>query len=130
MIVDTSVVIAVLKGESDGPRFLRALTVSTQPKRMSAANYLEAAIVVDANRNPLLSRRLDDLIVQTEIRAEPVTLEQAQVARAAYRDFGKGSGHPAQLNFGDCFAYALAKSTREPLLFKGDDFSHTDVAVV
>ena len=129
MIVDTSAVIAVLKEESDAPRFLRVLTMSAEPKRMSAANYLEAAIVVDANRNPLLSRRLDELIVRTEITAEPVTLEQANIARAAYRDFGKGSGHPAQLNFGDCFAYALAKSTREPLLFKGDDFSHTDVAI-
>jgi ribonuclease VapC len=129
MIVDTSAVIAVLKEESDAPRFLRALTISAEPRRMSAANYLEAAIVVDANRNPLLSRRFDDLIVQTEIRAEPVTLEQADIARAAYRDFGKGSGHLAQLNFGDCFAYALAKSMREPLLFKGDDFSHTDVAI-
>jgi ribonuclease VapC len=129
MIVDTSAVIAVLKEESDAPRFLRVLTMSAEPKRMSAANYLEAAIVVDANRNPLLSRRLDDLIVQTEIMAEPVTLEQADIARAAFRDFGRGSGHPAQLNFGDCFAYALAKSTREPLLFKGDDFSHTDVAI-
>jgi ribonuclease VapC len=129
MIVDTSAVIAVLKEESDAPRFLRALTISAEPRRMSAANYLEAAIVVDANRNPLLSRRFDDLIVQTEIRAEPVTLEQANIARAAYRDFGKGSRHPAALNFGDCFAYALAKSMREPLLFKGDDFSHTDVAI-
>jgi ribonuclease VapC len=129
MIVDTSAVIAVLKEESDAPRFLRALTLSAEAKRMSAANYLEAAIVVDANRNPLLSRRLDELIVQTEIMAEPVTLEQANIARAAYRDFGRGSGHPAQLNFGDCFAYALAKSMREPLLFKGDDFSHTDVAI-
>jgi ribonuclease VapC len=129
MIVDTSAVIAVLKEESDAPRFLRALTTSAEPKRISAASYLEAAIVVDANRNPLLSRRLDELIVQTEIMAEPVTLEQANIARAAYRDFGKGSGHPAQLNFGDCFAYALAKSTREPLLFKGDDFAHTDVAI-
>jgi ribonuclease VapC len=129
MIVDTSAVIAVLKEESDAPRFLRVLTMSAEPKRMSAANYLEAAIVVDANRNPLLSRRLDDLIVQTEIRGEPVTLEHAEIARAAYRDFGRGSSHPAQLNFGDCFAYALAKSMREPLLFKGDDFSHTDVAI-
>jgi ribonuclease VapC len=129
MIVDTSAVIAVLKEESDAPRFLRVLTLSAEPKRMSAANYLEAAIVVDANRNPLLSRRLDELIVQTEIMAEPVTLEQANIARAAYRDFGKGSGHPAQLNFGDCFAYALAKSMREPLLFKGEDFAHTDVAI-
>ncbi len=129
MIIDTSAVIAVLKEESDAPRFLRVLTLSAEPKRMSAANYLEAAIVVDANRNPLLSRRLDELIVQTEIMAEPVTLEQANIARAAYRDFGRGSGHPARLNFGDCFAYALAKSMREPLLFKGDDFSHTDVAI-
>jgi ribonuclease VapC len=129
MIVDTSAVIAVLKEESAAPRFLRVLTMSAEPKRMSAANYLEAAIVVDANRNPLLSRRLDDLIVQTEIRAEPVTLEHAEIARAAYRDFGRGSSHPAQLNFGDCFAYALAKSMREPLLFKGDDFWHTDVAI-
>jgi ribonuclease VapC len=129
MIVDTSAVIAVLKEESDAPRFLRVLTLSAEPKRMSAANYLEAAIVVDANRNPLLSRRLDELIVQAEIMAEPVTLEQAEIARAAYRDFGRGSGHPAQLNFGDCFAYALAKSMREPLLFKGGDFSQTDVAI-
>ena len=129
MIIDTSAVIAVLKEESDAPRFLRVLTLSAEPKRMSAANYLEAAIVVDANRNPLLSRRLDELIVQTEIVAEPVTLEQANIARAAYRDFGRGSGYPAQLNFGDCFAYALAKSMREPLLFKGEDFSQTDVAI-
>ena len=129
MIVDTSAVIALLKEESAAPRFLRVLTMSAEPKRMSAANYLEAAIVVDANRNPLLSRRLDDLIVQKEILAEPVTLEQAKIARAAYRDFGRGSGHPAQLNFGDCFAYALAKSMREPLLFTGDDFAHTDVAI-
>ena len=129
MIVDTSAVIAILKEERDAPRFLRAIAVSTEPKRISAANYLEAGIVVDANRNPLLSRRLDDLIVQTEIQAEAVTPQQADIARAAYRDFGKGSGHPAGLNFGNCFAYALAKSTREPLLFKGDDFSRTDVAI-
>jgi ribonuclease VapC len=93
MIVDTSAIIAVLKEEPDAPRFQRALTISNEPKRISAANYLEAAIVVDANRNPLLSRRLDELIVQTDIMAEPVTLEQADIARAAYRDFGKGSGH-------------------------------------
>jgi ribonuclease VapC len=129
MIVDTSAVIAILKEEQDAHRFLRAIAVSTEPKRMSAANYLEAGIVVDANRNPLLSRRLDDLIAQTEIEVEAVTPQQADIARAAYRDFGRGSGHPAGLNFGDCFAYALAKSMREPLLFKGDDFSRTDVAI-
>ena len=129
MIVDTSAVVAVLKEEGDAFHLLHALATSTEPKRMSSANYLEAAIVVDANRNPLLSRRLDDLLLQTEIVVEPVTREQADIARAAYRDFGKGSGHPAALNFGDCFAYALAKSMREPLLFKGDDFSHTDVGI-
>jgi ribonuclease VapC len=129
MIVDTSAVIAILKEEQDAPRFLRAVAISTQPKRMAAANYLEAAIVVDANRNPLLSRRLDDLIVQTEIVVEPVDREQAEIARAAYRDFGKGSGHPAGLNFGNCFAYALARVRREALLFKGDDFSRTDAAI-
>ena len=129
MIVDTSAVIAVLKEETDASRFLRALIASNRPKRMSAANYLETAIVVDVNRNPLLSRRLDGLMVQTDMIVEPVTREQAEIARAAYRDFGRGSGHPAGLNFGDCFAYALAKAMREPLLFKGDDFSHTDVAV-
>ena len=129
MIVDTSAIVAVLKEEPEAVRLLRDLTASGEPRRMSAASYLEAAIVVDANRNPLLSRRLDDLIVRTEIIVESVTREQAEIARAAYRDFGKGSGHPAGLNFGDCFAYALAKSMREPLLCKGDDFSHTDVAI-
>lgn len=129
MIVDTSALVAVLREEPDAGRFIRDLAASGEPKRMSAANYPEAGVVVDANRNPLLSRRLDDLIVQTEIVVEPVTREQAEIARAAYRDFGKGSGHSAGLNFGACFAYALAKSMREPLLFKGDDFSHTDVAI-
>jgi ribonuclease VapC len=129
MIIDTSAVIAVLKEESEAGRFLRELTASGGLKRMSAASYLEAAIVIDANRNPLLSRRFDELIARTGIAVEPVDREQAEIARAAYRDFGKGSGHPASLNFGDCFAYALARARREPLLFKGDDFSQTDVAV-
>lgn len=128
MIVDSSAVIAVLKEEPGAERFLRELCGAAKYKWMSAANYLEAAIAVDANRNPLLSRRFDDLIAGTGIVVEPVTREQAEIARAAYRDFGKGSGHPAGLNFGDCFAYALARARLEPLLFKGDDFSHTDVA--
>ncbi len=128
MIVDSSALIAVLKEEPEGERFLRALARTAPTKRISAANYLEAAIVVDANRNPHLSRRFDDLIARTGIVVEPVTRDQAEIARDAYRDFGKGSGHPAGLNFGDCFAYALARARREPLLFKGDDFSKTDVA--
>jgi len=128
MIVDSSALVAILKEEPDWEGLLHALTAEQGPKRLSAANYLEAAIVVDANRNPVLSRRLDDLIAETGLVIEPVTRDEAEIARAAYRDFGKGSGHPAGLNFGDCFAYALAKATREPLLYKGDDFSKTDVA--
>ena len=128
MIIDSSALVAVLKEEPDSERFLILLTDEREPKRMSSANYLKAAIVVDANRSPILSRRFDDLIAGTGIVIEPVTREQAEIARAAYRDFSRGSGHPAGLNFGDCFAYALARATREPLLFKGNDFSQTDVA--
>jgi ribonuclease VapC len=96
---------------------------------MSAANYLEAAIVIDGARSPIASRRFDEAVIEAGVIIEPVTREQAEIARAAYRDFGKGGGQPARLNFGDCFAYALARARREPLLFKGDDFSQTDVAV-
>jgi ribonuclease VapC len=84
--------------------------------------------VIDARRSALASRRVDQFLQEAAISIEPVTERQAHIAREAYRDFGKGSRHPAQLNFGDCFAYALAKELREPLLFKGDNFGHTDVA--
>ncbi len=93
---------------------------------MSAASYVEAAVVIDSNRNPVLSRRFDVLLRDVQIAVEPVTLNQARMAREAYRDFGKGR-HRAGLNFGDCFAYALAKEKGETLLFKGDDFCHTDI---
>jgi ribonuclease VapC len=116
-------------GEPDADRFFRALSDTREPKRMSAANWLEAAIVIDGSKSPIASRRFDEAVAEAGIVVEPVTREQAEIARAAYRDFGKGSGHPAGLDFGDCFAYALAKSMREPLLFKGGDFSHTDVGV-
>jgi ribonuclease VapC len=125
MIVDTSAVIAILKGEAEASMLASALA-QRQICRMSAANYFEAAVVTDGNRNPVLSRRLDDLLRDAAIIVEPVTLKQARIAREAYRDFGKGR-HKAGLNFGDCFAYALAKDKGEPLLFKGDDFCHTDV---
>ena len=95
---------------------------------MSAANFLEAAINVDMHGDAEASRQLDALIRLAGIVIEPVTLEQVQIARQAYLDFGKGR-HPAGLNFGDCFAYALARITREALLFKGDDFSKTDVSL-
>lgn len=125
MIVDTSVIIAILRNEPDAAAIGEALE-RTQVRRMSAVNYVEAAVVVDSNRNPVLSRRLDDLLRDIEIAVEPVTLHQARIAREAYRDFGKGR-HRAGLNLGDCFAYALAKEKGETLLFKGNDFCHTDI---
>jgi uncharacterized protein with PIN domain len=88
---------------------------------------VEAAVIIDASRDPVASRRFDDLIKEAQIIIEPVTEPQARTARDAYRDFGEGSSHPAKLNFGDCFAYGLAKFTDEPLLFKGEDFAHTDI---
>ena len=126
MIVDSSAVIAVVRLEPDAALFLGAFQQVARA-RMSAASYLETSIVVDAYRNPVLSRRLEDFLGEAGIGIEPVTVEQAKVAREAYRDYGRGSGHPARLNFGDCFSYALARVTGEPLLYKGDDFSHTDL---
>jgi ribonuclease VapC len=127
VIVDTSVLIAILRYEPDAHIFAEAIE-SAHVCRISAATFVEAASVVDANRNPILSRQFDELLDRVKLVIEPVTEEQARIAREAYRDFGKGSGHPARLNFGDCFAYALAKSTGEPLLFKGSDFAQTDIA--
>ena len=103
-----------------------AIEASTE-RRISAVNYVEAAVVIDSSRDAAASRRFDDLVREAKLVVEPVTIQQARLAREAYRDYGKGSGHPARLNFGDCFAYALAKDAGEPLLFKGDDFRHTDV---
>jgi ribonuclease VapC len=125
VIIDTSVIIAILRDEPDAAAIGEILGRS-QDCRMSAVSYVEVAVVVDHNRNPVLSRRLDDLLRDVEIAVEPVTLNQARIAREAYRDFGKGR-HRAGLNFGDCFAYALAKEKGETLLFKGDDFCHTDI---
>jgi len=127
MIVDTSALIAILRDEPAALACATAIEEAAR-RRMSAANFLEAAIVIDGSRDPIASRRFDELVREAQIAIEPVTEMQAKIARDAYRDFGRGSGHPAKLNFGDCFAYALAKSMREPLLFTGDDFSHTDVA--
>jgi ribonuclease VapC len=126
MIIDTSALIAILRAEDDASDMAHAIE-RARDRRISAANYLEAAVVIDGSRDPVASRRFDQLVDTADLRVEPVTGEQAQIAREAYRDFGKGSGHKAGLNFGDCFAYALAKATGEPLLYKGDDFTHTDV---
>lgn len=129
MIIDTSALIAILRDEPAAGALREAL-IRPEPKRISTGTLLEAAIVVDANNDPVLSNRLDDLLAIAEIEPVPVTAGHVDVARAAYRNFGKGSGHPAGLNFGDCFAYALARVEREQLLFVGDDFGHTDVIAV
>lgn len=126
MIIDTSALLAILRDEPEALPCAKAIE-GAATRQISAANFLEAAIVVDASREPVASRRLDELLKVADIAIAPVTEEQARIGREAYRDFGKGSGHPAQLNFGDCFAYALAKVTDEPLLFKGRDFTYTDI---
>ena len=126
MIIDTSALVAILRDEPEAMACARAIE-NTTSRRVSAASFVEAAIVIDGSRDPVASRKFDQLFKEAKLVIEPVTEPQARIAREAYRDFGKGSGHPAQLNFGDCFAYALAKVTGEPLLHKGNDFAHTDI---
>jgi ribonuclease VapC len=127
MIIDASALIAILRAEPEASRYAKVIENASH-RRISAVNFLEAAGVIDGGRDPIASRRLDDLMREAQITIEPVTERQARVAREAYRDFGKGSRHRASLNFGDCFAYALAKDKGEPLLFKGTDFARTDIA--
>jgi ribonuclease VapC len=125
MIVDTSALLTVFFDEPEAEDFARAIA-GAEVSRMSAANLLEAGIVADSQTDPRTGRQLDALVDNFRLRIEPVTEEQVRIARQAYVDFGRGH-HPAKLNFGDCFAYALAKATGEPLLFKGDDFEQTDI---
>jgi len=129
MIVDTSALIAILKEEDDAALYAQTIA-HADARRLSAASFLECGIVLDSQRDPIISRGLDELIQEAEFLIEPVTERQARLARQAYADFGKGSGHRAGLNFGDCLAYALALDLREPLLWKGDDFGHTGVQSV
>ena len=125
MIVDSSAIIAVLGNEREADSLEHAISQASA-RSISVVSYVETAIVIDSRRDATLSRRLDDFLRLMSIRVEPVTVEQGRIAREAYRDYGKGR-HRAGLNFGDCFAYALAKDKGEPLLFKGDDFRKTDV---
>lgn len=125
MILDSSAVVAILRAEPEARMMAQAVD-RAEPCRISAVSYVEAAIVIDSGRDPIASRRFDDFFRESEIVVESVTQRQAEIARQAYRDFGKGR-HRAGLNLGDCFAYALAKEMGEALLFKGDDFCHTDV---
>lgn len=127
MIFDSSAIVSILRSEPDAPKFANAIKAA-ETRRMSAVNYVEAAVVIDSSKDAVASRRLDDFFRVSGIVIEPVTVRQAEIARHAYRDFGKGR-HKAGLNLGDCFAYALAKEMDEPLLFKGGDFGHTDVDV-
>jgi ribonuclease VapC len=126
VIIDTSAVVAILQREAQAHQFLEAIRTS-DARRMSAATYLEASIVLDRATQPVPRTALDGLISQLTITIEPVTVEQARIAREAHRAYGRGSGHPARLNYGDCFSYALAKEKDEPILFKGTDFTLTDI---
>ncbi|HEY1613712.1 MAG TPA: type II toxin-antitoxin system VapC family toxin [Rhizomicrobium sp.] len=126
MILDTSAVIAILRQEPEAQAFAHAIQEHPHG-HISAVNYFEACIVADRDRDPVMSRRLDEFCHSASVVIVPADERHARIAREAYRDFGKGSGHPARLNFGDCFAYALATTANEPLLFKGNDFAHTDV---
>jgi ribonuclease VapC len=127
MIIDSSAIVAILQGESDALAFTEALA-NAPIRRISAVSYVEAAVVIDGRRDALFSRGFDDLLRNAHMAVEPVTPEQARLAREAYRDFGKGR-HRAGLNLGDCFAYALAKDKAEPLLCKGEDFKRTDLDI-
>ena len=127
MIVDSSALVAILREESEREVLREKLLFAEKAPRMASVNFLETAIVIDATRDAVTSGRLDDLIEKFGIEIVSVTPDHARIARAAYRDFGKGSGHPAKLNFGDSIAYALARSESEPLLFVGNDFIHTDI---
>lgn len=126
MVIDASALIAILFDEPEAERFVQ-LIVSDTHRRISAANLLEAGIRADHSRKPHLGPALDAMVEELDLHVEQVTFSQVTLARQAYRQYGRGS-HPAKLNFGDCFAYALAKASGEPLLYKGDDFSHTDLA--
>ena len=125
MVVDTSALIALLNNEPESARLAVAIE-SDATRLISAATVVEAGLVIEARYGPVGGRELDLLIAKAGMSIEAVTPEQAEVARGAWRRFGKGR-HSAGLNFGDCFSYALAKVTGEPLLFKGDHFNHTDI---
>lgn len=127
MIVDSSALIAIIQGEPRADDLLAALQATTAPA-ISSATLTEASIVADGSRDPVKIARFDDLVAAVGFDVVPLTATQAALARQAYRDFGRGSGHPARLNLGDCFTYALAKERREPVLYVGEDFSHTDLA--
>ena len=130
IVVDTSAVVAIFRQEPDAARHAQRIEEDDQPL-MSTANVVEVSLVLRGLKRIAADRAerwLNDFLAAAGIRIEPVTIEQADIARRAHIEFGKGTGHPAGLNFGDCFAYALAKASSAPLLFKGEDFKHTDIS--
>ena len=129
MIIDSSALVAIILREPDARVFTQAIRAAPV-RRLSAANYVELAAVLDGRRDPVLSGAIDQLLSALRIDVVPFTVHQAQLARDAYQRFGRGSGHPARLNMGDCFAYALARDLGEPLLFKGQDFTLTDIELI
>jgi ribonuclease VapC len=128
MVIDSSAIVAVLLNEADAARITEAIEAGS-PRLLSAANFLESSIVIESQKGEAGGRELDLLIYRAAIEVVAVDQDQAEIARMAWRRFGKGR-HPAGLNYGDCFAYALAKARRLPLLYQGNDFSRTDVEAV
>jgi ribonuclease VapC len=126
VIVDSSAILAIIRREPLGTACFQALFAS-RVNRLSAAVFLEICLVVDGPHDPTASREFDELIEDFAVTIEPVTVTQARIARRAHQRYGRGRGHPARLNFGDCFSYALAKAFDEPLLFVGQDFVHTEI---
>ncbi len=125
MVIDTSAVLAILRNEPERRRFNQAIEADTT-RLMSVASFVEASMVMEARHGYDGIRDLDLFLARAEIELVPVDVNQSHIARQAFRRYGKGR-HQAALNFGDCFTYALAKTTEEPLLFKGNDFSQTDI---
>jgi ribonuclease VapC len=129
VIIDSSALVAILTADPGARQFTQAIK-SVSVRRLSAASYVETAAVIDGRKDPILASALDRLITMARIEIVPFTVRQATLARDAYQRFGRGSGHPAWLNLGDCFSYALARDLGEPLLFKGADFALTDIEML
>jgi ribonuclease VapC len=127
MIIDTSALVSILDQEAEAERLARAIAAASE-RMLSAANLVETGIVMQVRRGDEAARDLDLLLAKLKIEIIPVSGKQANLARKAFQHYGRGR-HPAKLNFGDCFAYALAKDSSAPLLFKGNDFSQTDIMI-
>lgn len=129
MIIDPSALVAVLLREPEARAYARVIRAAPA-RRLSAASYVELSAVVDGRRDAVLSSALDELLIAWRIEVVALSAHQARLAREAYQRFGRGSGHPARLNMGDCFSYALARDLGEPLLFKGSAFALTDIELL